>query len=75
MNQEELSQVKQDLERLVADVKKLITTEDTACCTSGDGKIACHTHYDNHGKVLICLGLTAILAGIAGAFMAKKQSS
>lgn len=75
MNQEELTQVKQDMERLVADVKKLMSGDEKPCCTSEDGKIACHLKSGSHTKAWMCLGLTALVAGIAGVMMTKKQSS
>ena len=75
MNQEELTQVKQDMERLVADVKKLMSSDEKACCTSSDGKLNCHPKCGDHRKALMCLGLTALVAGIAGAMMTRKQSS
>jgi hypothetical protein len=74
MNQEELTQVKQDIEHLVADVKKLMSGDEKPCCTSEDGKIACHLKPGSHIKVWVCLGLTAFIAGIAGATMIKKYS-
>lgn len=75
MSQEELTQVKQDMERLVSDVKKLMTSDDKTCCTSEDGKISCHAKCGNHGKAIMCLGLAALVAGIVGAMIAKKQST
>ena len=75
MTQEELTQVKQDMERLVADVKKLLSGDEKSCCTSEDGKVTCHSKFGNHGKALMCLGLTTLVAGIAGAMMMRKQSS
>lgn len=75
MNQEELTQVKQDMARLVADVKKLMSSDEKPCCTSEDGKIACHLKSSNHTKVWMCLGLTALVAGIAVVMMTRKQSS
>lgn len=74
MSQEELTQVKQDMERLVADVKKLMTSDEKPCCTSEDGKIACHLKSGSHTKAWMCLGLTALLAGIAGVMLAKRSS-
>ena len=74
MSQEELTQVKQDMERLVADVKKLMTRDEKPCCTSEDGKIACHLKSSNYSKACMCLGLTALIAGIAGVMLAKRSS-
>lgn len=74
MSQEELTQVKQDMEHLVADIKKLMTSDEKACCTSEDGKIACHLKSGSHTKAWMCLGLTALLAGIAGVILAKRSS-
>ena len=75
MDQEQLAQVKQDMEHLVADVKKLMGGDEKPCCTSEDGKIACHLKSGCHTKAWVCLGLTALVAGIAGAVMLRKQSS
>ena len=75
MNQEELSQVKQDMERLVADVKKLMSRDDKACCTSDEENVTCHAKCGNHKKAWICLGLTALGLGIAGAMIARKPSA
>lgn len=75
MNQEELSQVKQDIERLVADVKKLMASDDKACCKSEEENVACHTKCGNHKKAWMCLGLTALGLGIAGVLIARKPSA
>ena len=75
MSQEELTQVKQDMERLVADVKKLMTSDEKACCTSDEGKVACPTKCGNNNKMWMSLGLTALGLGIAGAMMARKPSA
>lgn len=75
MTQEELTQLKQDMEVLVADVKKLISGDEKPCCTSEDGKIACHLKSGSHTKAWMCLGLTALVSGIAGVMMARKKAS
>ena len=72
MNQEELSQIKQNMERLVADVKELLAGEDKACCSNQDAGLACDSQCANHRHVWMYLGLTALVAGIAGAILAKK---
>jgi hypothetical protein len=72
LSQDELSQVKQDMERLAADVKGLLALDDKACCTRKEGDIACHSKCGNHGRMWMYLGLTALAAGLAGALIAKK---
>lgn len=74
MNQEELAQVKQDIERLVTDVKKLMSSDEGASCTNEDGKMTCHSKCGNHTKAFMCLGLTALLAGIAGVIITRKHA-
>ena len=34
MSQDELSQVKQDIERLTVDVKEMLARDDKTCCSS-----------------------------------------
>ncbi len=75
MRQDDLSQIKQDMERLVVDVKRLMTSDDKACCSNPEGGIACDSPCGSHRHVWTYLGLTALAAGIAGALIAKKQSS
>ena len=73
MNQEEISQVKQDIEKLVTDVKRLIT--DTNTCKTEDGKEAakCNCHPQN--RPVFWLGLFAIVGGIVGAMLYRKNHS
>jgi len=75
MSQEELAQVKQDIERLVADVKKLMSADEEVSCTNEDGKMTCHSTCGNHTKAFICLGLTALVAGIAGVIITRKHAA
>ena len=72
MNQDELSQVKKSMERLAADVKELLARDDKACCSNQEAGLACDSQCANHRHVWMYLGLTALVAGIAGAILAKK---
>ena len=72
MNQEEYSRVKQDMERLAADIKELLARDDKACCSNQEGNLACDSPCTNHRHVWMYLGLTALAAGIAGVMLAKK---
>ncbi len=72
MKQEELSQVKQGIERLAADVKELLARDGKACCSNQEAGLACDSQCGNHRHALMYLGLTALVAGIAGAILAKK---
>ena len=73
MNQDELSQVKQNMERLVADVKELLVRDGKACCSNQEAGLACDSQCANHRHVWMYLGITALVAGIAGAILAKKR--
>ncbi len=72
MNQEELSQVKQGMERLAADVKELLARDGKACCSNQEAGLACDSQYESHRHMWLYLGLTALAAGIAGVMLAKK---
>jgi hypothetical protein len=72
MSQDELSQVEQDMERLVADIKELLADDDKACCSNQEGNLACDSQCGNHRHAWMYLGLTALVAGIAGVILAKK---
>ena len=72
MNQDELSQVKQNMERLVADVKELLVRDGKACCSNQEAGLACDSQCANHRHVWMYLGITALVGGIAGALIAKK---
>lgn len=72
MNQDEYSRVKQDIGRLAADVKELLAGDDKACCSNQEGTLACDSPCANHQHVWMYLGITALVAGIAGAILAKK---
>ena len=72
MNQDELSQVKQNMERLAADVKELLARDDKVCCSNQEAGLACDSQCANHRHVWMYLGITALVAGIAGVLMAKK---
>ena len=74
MSQDELSQVEQDMERLVADIKELLADDDKACCSNQEGTLACDSQCGNHRHAWMYLGLTALVAGIAGGLIAKKYS-
>jgi ElaB/YqjD/DUF883 family membrane-anchored ribosome-binding protein len=79
MNQEELSQVKQDIEKLVTDVKKLVSTDSTSKTEDGKAlskceccpKCECHPH----GRPVFWLGLFAAIGGMIGAMMYRKNHS
>ena len=73
MNQDELSQVKKNMERLVADVKGLLARDDKACCSNQEDTLACDSLWGNHRHVWLYLGLTALIAGIAGVMLAKNE--
>ena len=71
MSQDQLLQVKKDLERLANDVGKLVQSD----CTSGshqDEKSHCHQQCGPHTHPLICLGITALLGGVMGAIISRK---
>ena len=72
MNQDELSQVKKSMERLAADVKELLARDDKVCCSNQEAGLACDSQCGNHRHVWMYLGLTALVAGIAGVMLAKK---
>jgi hypothetical protein len=72
MNPEALSQVKQDIERLATDVKELLAHDDKTCCSNQEGNLACDSQCANHRHVWLYLGLTALVAGIAGVMLSKK---
>jgi len=72
MNPEALSQVKQDIERLATDLKQLLPHDDKACCSNQEGNLACDSQCANHRHVWLYLGLTALVAGIAGVMLSKK---
>jgi len=73
MNQEALSQVKQDVERLAADVKQLLAHDDKACCSDQEGGgVVCDSKSGDHGHVLMYLGLTALVTAIAGVMFSRK---
>ena len=72
MNQDELSQVKQNMERLAADVKELLARDDKACCSNQEAGLAYDSQCESHRHVWMYLGLTALVAGIAGVILAKK---
>ena len=75
MIQEDLEKVKQDLERLVSDVRHLTKGDESSCCSNEEDQMVCRSSSCKKKHALMCLGLTALMAGIAGAFIAKKQSS
>ena len=74
MSQEELMQIKQDMERLICDVKKLAQS-DRASCAGEVGEVICHSKYAMNKHPLICLGVTAIIGGLIWAMIARKHSS
>ena len=73
MNQDELSQIKKNMERLAADVKELLAGDDKACCSDQEASLACDSQCANHRHVWMYLGLTALVAGIAGVMLAKNK--
>lgn len=75
MNQDDLSKIKQDIESLISDVRNLTKSDESSCCSNDEGKMVCSSTSCNRKHALMCLGLTALIAGIAGAFIAKKQTS
>ena len=72
MNQEALSQVKQEIERLAADVKQLLAHDDKACCSNQEGGVVCDSKSGDHRHVLMYFGLAAFVAAIAGVMFARK---
>ena len=75
MIQEDLEKLKRDIERLLSNMHNPTNCNESFCCTSEEDKMVCPLTSYNHKHALMCLGLTALIAGIAGAFIAKKQSS
>ncbi len=75
MIQEDLEKVKQDIERLLSNMRNPTNCDESSCCASEEDKTVCPLTPYNHKHALMCLGLTALIAGMAGAFIAKKQSS
>jgi hypothetical protein len=74
MSQDELSQVKQDMQRLTANVKELLARDGKVCCSNQEGNLACDSKCANHRHVWMYLSLTALAAGIAGVMLAKKSA-
>jgi len=74
MIQEDLEKVKQDIERLLSNMRNPTNCDESSCCSSEGDKMVCPLTSYNHKHALMCLGLTALIAGMAGAFIAKKQS-
>jgi ElaB/YqjD/DUF883 family membrane-anchored ribosome-binding protein len=73
MNQEELTQVKQDIEKLVTDVKKLVSSNGE--CKTEDGKVIGKCECHPQGRPVFWLGLFAVIGGIIGAMMYRKNHS
>lgn len=71
MNQEELSQVKQDIEKLVSDVKRLVTDSGTSKAEDGNELSKCGCHPQS--RPVFWLGLFALIGGIVGAMMYRKN--
>jgi hypothetical protein len=72
MYQEDLAKIKQDLERLLSDVRNLTKSDEITCCSNEEDQMICRSSSCKRKHALMCLGLTALMAGIAGAFIAKK---
>lgn len=75
MNQEDLAKIKQDIERLVGDVHNLTKSDESSCCSNEEDQMVCRSSSCKKRHALMCLCLTALMAGIAGAFITKKRSS
>ena len=78
MNQEELAQVKQDIEKLVSDVKRLVTDDSTKRNDANKEDAVCECNPCEcrpHGRPVFWLGLCALIGGIVGAMMYRKNHS
>ena len=74
MNQEDYVQIKQDVARLVDDVKKIMH-DDKPECTSESCDTPCKTSWRARCHPALCIGLTALLAGALGGMIARRQRS
>lgn len=74
MNQGDYVQIKQDVEQLVGDVKKLMHSDKEECSQEGC-KPSCHNSWKARCHPALCIGLTALLAGALGGMIARKQES
>jgi hypothetical protein len=75
MNSEDLAKVKQGLERLLSDVRNLTKSDEISCCSNKEDQMICRSSSCKRKHALMYLGLTALMAGIAGAFIAKKYKT
>ena len=78
MNQEELAQVKQDIEKLVSDVKRLVTDDSTKKNDANKESVVCECNPCEcrpHGRHVFWLGLSALIGGVVGAMMYRKNHS
>jgi hypothetical protein len=72
MNSEDLAKVKQDLERLLSDVRNLTKSDEISCCSNEEDQMICRSSSCKKKHALMCLGSTALVAAIAGVIFARK---
>ena len=72
MNQDELMQIKEDVERLVSDLSKLTQNHETSCTQESD-HVTCQGKSHMRCNPLMCLSFSAVLGGLVGALLVKNH--